>query len=196
LLEQLDLGVYNAWVEPSITPEVVASGWLGYPGATKEQLRQLEARLGITLPPSYRNFLRASNGFRQPGQFVPRLYSTKEISWLHEYDSDFVEMWVNGRRGLEADDAWFPDDDDFDPVEYHLPNCLRISANETIGPRFYILNPDVVTPEGEWEAVSFAHTDFYRYPSFADLMLEERGAFLESRCGAKANFSRNSFHLD
>jgi len=36
--------------------EVVQAGWLGYPGATDEEIAVAEARLGITLPPSYRAF--------------------------------------------------------------------------------------------------------------------------------------------
>ena len=54
-------------LEDEIAPEVIASRWLGYPGATEEQIMNLETRLGRKLPPSYRAFLKASNGFRQPG---------------------------------------------------------------------------------------------------------------------------------
>jgi len=46
---------------------VVASGWLGFPGATEAETAAAEAHLGVTLPPSYRAFLRVSNGWHRPG---------------------------------------------------------------------------------------------------------------------------------
>ena len=33
-----------------IPPEVIESGWLGYPGATEEQIKLAEERLGTTKP--------------------------------------------------------------------------------------------------------------------------------------------------
>jgi hypothetical protein len=37
--------------------------WLGFEGVTEQQLAAAEARLGVTLPPSYRAFLRTTNGW-------------------------------------------------------------------------------------------------------------------------------------
>lgn len=45
-----------------IPSEVIQSGWLGYLGATEKQITQAEARLKTTLPPSYREFLKVTNG--------------------------------------------------------------------------------------------------------------------------------------
>jgi hypothetical protein len=42
--------------------EVVQTGQLGYPGATDEQLANLERRLGRSLPPSSRAVLRVFGG--------------------------------------------------------------------------------------------------------------------------------------
>jgi hypothetical protein len=66
LLARLDITRYNAFIEPDITPELVASGWLGYPGATEDQIVQLEARLGMTLPSSHRAFLNSQTAFGNP----------------------------------------------------------------------------------------------------------------------------------
>ncbi len=49
-----------------LSPEVVTSKWLGYSGASDEQLERAELRLGIQLPPSCREFLQITNGWRQP----------------------------------------------------------------------------------------------------------------------------------
>jgi hypothetical protein len=42
-----------------------------------------------------------------------------------------------------------------------------------------LLNPNIVTPDGEWEALYFAHwiPGADRYPSFWELMQAEREAF-------------------
>lgn len=63
-------------------PEAIATGWLGYPGATEEQIASAEARLGIVLPTSYRAFLKVSNGWRDTSPFIDRLWSTDDIDWL------------------------------------------------------------------------------------------------------------------
>ena len=59
--------------------EVIASGWLGYPGATDDEIARAEARLGAPLPPSYRAFLRVSNGWRHVPPFSERLWSTEDV---------------------------------------------------------------------------------------------------------------------
>jgi len=181
LLEHLDLSQYNAFIEPDITPEVVVTGWLGYPGATEEQIVHLEARLGMPLPPSYRTFLSVSNGFRQPGMFVPRLLSIAEVEWFRVRYQDTIDTWVSGlERSLR--EAPHILEEDPDPFERYLPTTLEISARETIGTAIYLLNPKVVTPEGEWEALYFAHwvPGAERYPSFWELMQAEREALLAS----------------
>ena len=67
LLACYDPTEHNAFVDAQVTPAVLTSGWLGFPGVSEEQLAELELRLGVTVPPSYRSFLRVSNGFLQPG---------------------------------------------------------------------------------------------------------------------------------
>ena len=69
-------------IRADLPPEVIASGWLGYPGATEEQLSQLEERLGAPLPPSYRAFLQFTNGWRNTGHFIPAIWSTEEVEWF------------------------------------------------------------------------------------------------------------------
>src|SRR5437764_1500142 len=68
-------------VRRHLAPEVIASGWLGYAPASHEQIEGAEKRLGVTLPPSYRAFLLVSNGWRDTGHFIERLWGAGEISW-------------------------------------------------------------------------------------------------------------------
>ena len=45
-----------------LSADVRASAWLGFPPATDDELADAERRLKIPLPPSYRAFLKVSNG--------------------------------------------------------------------------------------------------------------------------------------
>ena len=55
ILARYDPTEHNAFVDPTVTPAVLSSGWMGFPGASEAQLAELELRLGVTLPPSYRS---------------------------------------------------------------------------------------------------------------------------------------------
>jgi hypothetical protein len=138
-----------------IPPEVRASGWLGYPAATEKQVKELEARLGKVLPPSYRAFLKASNGFRQPQLLVWRLLPAEEVEWFRVRNQETIDIW----KSVED-----------------LSDTLEISAREIAGSATYLLNPNVIAADGEWEALYYAHwrgTPSVRYPSFWDLMQQE-----------------------
>jgi SMI1 / KNR4 family (SUKH-1) len=142
-------------VETDISPEVIASGWLGYPGATEDQIAGLEARLGRSLPPSYRAFLKVSNGFRQPGMMSERILSTDEVEWFPIRHQGLVDICNSNY------------------LEYLL-DTLVISIQHIDGEYFYLLNPNVVTANGEWEAINFTWVGGEnQYPSFWDLMQRE-----------------------
>jgi SMI1 / KNR4 family (SUKH-1) len=140
-----------------VTPETRASGWLGYPGATEDQIARLEARLGKTLPPSYRAFLKASNGFRQPQMLVWRILPAEEVDWFRVRNQQTIDI-------LKPHDL------------EDLSDTLEISAREIAGSAVYLLNPNVVTGDGEWEALYYAHwqgPNCIHFSSFWDLMQRE-----------------------
>ncbi len=187
LLAALDPAEYSGSAELDLTPERLASGWLGFPGVSDDQLASLEARLGLPLPPSYRQFLSASNGFLQPGQFVPRLFSSDEAGWLRDLDPATIEDWNRG-AALAGPLPPVPDEDYFvygraqDSAKFrleYLPSTLLISAREEAGTAVYLLNPQVVNKDGEWEAWLFAHwlPGANRYRSFWELMQAEQRSF-------------------
>lgn len=62
--------------------DVRQSGWLGYQGATEAEIRQVEEKLGITLPEDYRGFLAITNGFRSSCGAEPALLPVAEIDFL------------------------------------------------------------------------------------------------------------------
>lgn len=56
--------------------------WIGYPGATEEQIARAEQRLNTKLPESYREFLKITNGWPAGGLFLTRILPVEEIEWV------------------------------------------------------------------------------------------------------------------
>ncbi len=52
--------------------------WLGFPPASAERIAAMERRLGCRMPPSYREFLKVSDGWRHAGGFVWLLAGTED----------------------------------------------------------------------------------------------------------------------
>lgn len=183
--------------QQQLSQEVIKAGWLGYPGATKEQIICAETRLGTTLPPSYREFLKVSNGWRQTTPFIHKLWSTEEIEWFSRKRPDWIDSFVKRyeddyidilepqlRTPSISDEEYFVYGDAQDcsnlRVEY-LQTALEISD---IGDSaIYLLNPQIITADGEWEAWFFCDwlPGADRYRSFREMMQAEYENFLELR---------------
>jgi hypothetical protein len=142
----------------------VAAGWLGSPGVSDDEIRDAEAGLGTPLPPGYRSFLQASDGFLLLGLIVPRLRSAGELRWLRDEDPETVATWAEYAEPGS--------------VESELDGCLQISDRELVGTAVYLLNPARRHGE-EWEAVHLAHWSpgAESFPSFRQLLIEERRRF-------------------
>jgi len=158
---------------------------LGAPGATEAELAAAEARLGRALPPSYRSFLACTNGLRQPMDFTParggHLWPADRIEWFRVRNADLIAAYSNVKLAI-PDQLYFVYGPEQDPAylrtEY-LPELLEISHD---GDGFYLLNPQVVGPDGEWEAWFFAswHPGAQRHRSFAELMRAHWQSFREN----------------
>ncbi|MGQ4647029.1 SMI1/KNR4 family protein [Lyngbya aestuarii] len=179
-----------------LPPEVIESGWLGYPGATEEQIAGAEIRLGTTLPPSYREFLKVSNGWRQTTPFIYQLWSTETIEWFAEkrqaWIDAFVQRYDDRRNSLRSQwaTASVPDEEylvygtaqDCSKLRLeYLSTALEISDQGESA--IYLLNPQVITEDGEWEAWFFCDwlPGADRYQSFREMMQTEYENFLELR---------------
>ncbi len=186
----------------SLPADVIATGWLGYPGATEQQLAQVEAQLRMPLPPSYREFLKVSNGWRQTTPFIHKLWSTEGIAlfasrhlkWIEAFTETHEGDYLNFDQAQELDDFWEPlsvsDDEYFTYGEEQDCSQVRVEYLKTaieisdVGESaIYLLNPQVVTEEGEWEAWFFADwlPGADRYRSFQEMMVAEYQNFLELR---------------
>jgi hypothetical protein len=154
--------------------EVIASGWLGYPGATEQQIAEAEDRLGAVLPPSYRSFLKASNGWRLVDDFVDGFWPIEEVEWFAARNQEWIDAYSDPSEILPvSDEDYFVYGKDQDTAKFpnsYLQTMLEISPEGDSC--IYLLNPKVITDTGEWEAWYLANwlPGARRYRSFQELM--------------------------
>jgi HEAT repeat protein len=155
--------------------------WLGNKPATQEQIEELEKRLGYRLPPSYRAFLLTTNGWNFVGSTTERIRPVAKIEWLEVDDPETANSGgiFEGRFGGLSPVEYFSYDGRpiFDAD--HFLRSLKISDPVAGDSEIFLLNPLVVTEDGEWEAWRYAHwiPGAERFPSFAYLMQAEYAAF-------------------
>ncbi|WP_283135353.1 SMI1/KNR4 family protein [Rhizohabitans arisaemae] len=138
-------------------------------GASEAEIAQVEERLGVRFPPSYRAFLSSANGWG--GE---TLLPVGEIGWLRDLDPHAAEPWDD--LAHVPDEEYFTYGDGQDPALHfrseYLPDTLLIGHFDD---GQYLLNPRVTTPEGEWEAWHLASwwPGAIRFRSFWDLMNDQ-----------------------
>lgn len=155
------------------TPEEFESGWIGFDGATEEQINQAETRLSTKLPPSYREFLKVSNGWRWTAPGMEKVWPVEEIDWFRVRNQPLIDIILEYTYSV-SDEEYFVYGANQLPgyrVEY-LPSQLEIAIGDDS--TFYLLNPRVIFPDGEWEAWLYSAEGPVRYRSFWELMQAER----------------------
>jgi hypothetical protein len=172
------------------------TGWLGFPGATHEQLAQTESRLGKRLPASYREFLQFTNGWSTIGLSSEELWDADRICWFCHHRAGIVPiMWAaatlvgrllhGGLAGLSiSDDQYLTYGEHQNVSAVRLSYFFSTLQISDIGDdAVYLLNPQVLTEAGEWEAWLFAAwlPGAVRFPSFWDLMQAEFKSVTEFR---------------
>lgn len=114
---------------------VQREGWIGYEPVSADAVVAAEEWLGTRLPPAYRNFLLASNGFGYVDHVD--LLNVDEIGWISERAPDLVEAWSSAR-----------DDGNRQMLERSL-----LIARDDGGPGVYwLLDPGDAAEDGEWAA--------------------------------------------
>ena len=140
---------------------------LGFPGATDEQIAALESRLGVRLPRSYSEFLKATNGLLQPYSYVAAcggdFWPAASVDWFEARNADWIAA--------------------YEPVGQQFVDELRgtIELSHDGDASVYLLNPRAPTAGGECEAWFFAtwSPDVERFESFAALMQARYRRFRE-----------------
>ena len=155
----------------------LSTGWCGVTAATESEIAEVEVRLGTTLPPSYRSFLLTSNGWYPFNDLIQRLLPVQELERLRKADPEALVMI---EENYQEDDL--PDRDYFDyetprkvealRLRYYPESLLVGKGWDGGGGELILLNPHVVSDEGEWEAIFFAHwiPGNRRYRSFRGLI--------------------------
>jgi hypothetical protein len=143
-----------------VRSHVQREGWIGYEPASADAVVAVEERLGTRLPPTYRNFLLASNGFGYVDDVD--LLNVDEIGWLSERDPDLVEAW-----SFALDDG----------ARQMLERSLLIARDDGGPGVCWLLHPGDAAEDGEWAAYEWFTGDGRgpgddRYDSFGALMLQ------------------------
>ncbi|MEV4799331.1 SMI1/KNR4 family protein [Nonomuraea sp. NPDC049421] len=146
------------------------------PPATEADVRALEARLDVELPPSYRRFLLFADGYGDPDD-EHCLRSAATVGWLRDLESWFVDYCLPEDHTPRSvpDELYFVYGEGQDCIhirEEYLPDLLLVGHWDD---GWVLLNPRVRTAEGEWEA--WFHAPWLpganRYRTFLDLMEDE-----------------------
>lgn len=162
--------------------EVVESGWIGFPSASDKDLERAERRPGRSLPPSYREFLKITNGWRRTTPFIQRLWPIDEVDFFRTRHQQWIDVYLVDEPLEVSVEEHLVYGETQDPITFraeYLQTAIEISEEGDAA--IYLLNPEVVTPDGEWEAWFLASwlPGARRYPSYWDLMQAEYASFIQ-----------------
>jgi SMI1 / KNR4 family (SUKH-1) len=133
--------------------------WVGVEPADEQQLAAAEERLGVRLPPTYRNFLLTSNGGECIGELV--LLPVDRVGWFAEIEGWLLDAWSD--PGLEH----------FAEHLAVLKRCLLISSDEGGAGGSWLLHVDSADENGELTAYEWwpgGGGDPARFENFAALL--------------------------
>jgi hypothetical protein len=164
-----------------IDKEVKDIKWLGFPPANEQEILRREKYLGTTLPPSYKDFLLTSNGFRFISFFLDNLFPIEKIEWARNTEENWWFQLLEN-SGIEvSDEQYFYYGKDQDTVlsrdEYYRES-LKIS-NWYDGMCVF-LNPMIKSGD-EWEVLVYAtwYPGTKRFRSFKEFLIETHEENLE-----------------
>jgi hypothetical protein len=119
--------------------------WLGFPPASEERIRAMEARLGRRMPPSYREFLAVTDGWRHAGGFVWLLAGTEEARW-YEDEAGLADIFGEHL----AEDATPEERREVDIWR----NGLQLDVESDVVQ--VLMDPEDVDEHGEWPVYTWA----------------------------------------
>ncbi|MGC9543825.1 SMI1/KNR4 family protein [Streptomyces sp. UG1] len=119
--------------------------WLGFPPAAEERIAAMEERLGRRMPPSYREFLKVSDGWRHAGGFVWLLAGTEAAHW-HDNESGLADLFEEYL------------DEDSGPEERREADLWRrgLQLDVDSDATRVLLDPEDVDADGEWAVYTWA----------------------------------------
>ncbi|MER6416833.1 SMI1/KNR4 family protein [Streptomyces humidus] len=145
------------------------AGWLGFPPASEERIAAMEERLGRRMPPSYREFLKVSDGWRHAGGFVWLLAGTEDARWHHD-ESGLTESFEEDL------------DEDAGPEERQEAGIwrrgLQLDVESDI--TYVLMDPEDVGEDGEWAVYTWSSwraAPPERHANFLEFMREMHREF-------------------
>ncbi|CAM5345297.1 hypothetical protein SGLAM104S_09043 [Streptomyces glaucescens] len=144
----------------------------------------MEERLGRRMPPSYREFLRVSDGWRHAGGFVWLLAGTADARW-HDNESGLADLFEEYL------------DEDAEPEERREADLwrrgLQLDVESDI--THVLMDPEDVDEDGEWAVYTWASwlaAPPERHANFLEFMCDSTGS--STACGrtGAATGSRSS----
>jgi len=160
-----------------------------FPPAQDADISRMSDLLPVPLPPSYREFLRVTNGclgFWARFALLGGTTETQEPIRIATQDAtDFLEQYVRGPDGSVTTDAilQFERGDDLDEQLY-VPGHLVFGANQ--GGEFFVFDDRETRADGEYEVVHYKY-DTGVYKRFADFetFLKARWEMVDKRLREK-----------
>ncbi|MCN9241636.1 SMI1/KNR4 family protein [Streptomyces sp. RY43-2] len=136
--------------------------WLGFPPASEERIAAMEKRLGRRMPPSYREFLKVSDGWRNAGEFVWLLAGTEDARW-HNDESQLADVFEEYL------------DEDAGPEERREVDIWRrgLQLDVESDATYVLMDPEDVDDNGEWAVYTWASwraAPPNRYANFLEFM--------------------------
>ncbi|MDH6538593.1 hypothetical protein M2167_001103 [Streptomyces sp. SPB4] len=152
--------------------------WLGEAPAGEERIVAMERRLGLRMPPSYREFLEVSDGWQHAGGFVSLLAGTADAHW-HDDASGLADMFEQYL------------DEDSGPEQQREADIWRrgLQLDVESDGMYVLMDPEDVGEDGEWAVYTWAGwraAPPTRYADFAEFMRDMHREFhsLRARPGA------------
>ncbi|WP_019929103.1 SMI1/KNR4 family protein [Nocardia sp. BMG111209] len=137
-----------------------SAGWLGFEPASADDIAAAEQRLGVRLPPAYRNFLLTSNGWNTISYAVD-LLPIAEVGWFPDVEPELIRAW----EGTEL----------LDEYGSVLERSLVVSMDDGGAGQYLFLHAAEVADDGEWTAYEWwpgDGEDPYRYAGFGVLIAD------------------------
>ncbi|MDE2421720.1 MAG: SMI1/KNR4 family protein [Gammaproteobacteria bacterium] len=156
------------------------------PPASADEIAALQKRIGIPLPPSLIAFLSITNGVMSIVDYSGidvDLYPTAQIGWLNEQDPNLVNDWTGAMKDVSevSNSEYFQYGPTQDPVKIRDEYLKHIIAlGPVVDSGVFLINPQIIFPNGEWEAWDFSvkYPGAKRYKSLNELL----EAFCSSSC--------------
>jgi len=158
---------YEEVVE-ALPRKLIKAGWLGYADAAEGELRKAEKRLATNLPPSYRAFLRTSNGWCFPSISIFDLLPIAKVNWFREENQDWIDAYVGPSADLPpiSDKEYFVYGCKQDCVKFraeYLQTALQVS--DTADGAVVLLNPKGNGKRGCLQIGFPVRSDIARFPN-------------------------------